>query len=36
MLREVMVKISLERINIEEGVTMEILLDNRVTELIIS
>jgi len=31
-----MVKIGLERINIEEGVTVKMLLDNRITELIIS
>ena len=31
-----MVKIGLERINIEEGVTVKMLLDNGITELIIS
>ncbi len=36
MLREVTVKIGLERIDIQEGVTMETLLDSRATELVIS
>ena len=36
MLREVMVKIGLERIDMQEGVTVEALLDSRATELVIS
>ena len=36
MLREVTVKIELERINMQEGVTVEVLLDSRATELVIS
>ena len=36
MLREVTVKIELERINIQERVTVEVLLDSRVTGLIMS
>ena len=36
MLREVTVKIGLERINIQEGVTVEVLLDNRATGLVMS
>ena len=35
-LREVMVKIRLERINTQEGITVEALLDNRATGLVIS
>jgi len=36
MLREVTVKIELERIDIQERVTVEVLLDSRVTGLIMS
>ena len=36
MLREVIVKIGLERIDIQERVTVEVLLDNGVTGLVIS
>jgi len=36
MLREVMVKIGLEKIDIQEGVTVEVLLDSRATELVMS
>jgi len=36
MLREVTVKIGLERIDIQEGITVEVLLDSSVTELVIS
>ena len=36
MLREVVVKIGLERIDIQEGVTVEILLDSGVVWLVIS
>ena len=36
MFREVTVKIELERINIQERVTVEVLLDSRVTGLIMS
>ena len=36
MLREVTVNIGLERINIQEEVTVEALLDSRVTELVMS
>ena len=36
MLREVMVKIGLERIDTQEGVTVEILLDSRAMELVMS
>lgn len=36
MLREVIVKISFERIDIQEGVTVEVLLDSSIMELIIS
>ena len=36
MLREVIVKIGLERINIQEGVTMQALLNSGATELVIS
>jgi len=36
MLREVMVKIGLERIDTQEGVTVEALLDSRVTGLVMS
>jgi len=36
MLREVTVKTGLERINMQEGVTVEALLDSRATELVIS
>jgi len=35
-LREVMVKIGLERIDIQEGVTVEALLDSRATGLVMS
>jgi len=35
-LREVTVKIGLERIDIQEGITVEALLDSRATELVIS
>jgi len=36
MLREVTMKIGLERINIQEGIIVEVLLDSRATELVIS
>jgi len=36
LLREVTVKIRLERINTQEGITVEALLDSRATELIMS
>ena len=36
MLREVIVKIGLERINTQEGITVEALLDSGVTELVMS
>jgi len=36
MLREVIVKIGLERIDIQEGVIVETLLDSRTTGLVIS
>jgi len=36
MLREVTVKIGLERIDIQEGVTVEVLLDSGATELVMS
>ena len=36
MLREVMIKIGLERINMQEGVTVEALLDSRATGLMMS
>ena len=36
MLREVTVKIGLKRINIQKGVTVEVLLDNRAMGLVIS
>ena len=36
MLREIIVKIQLKRINIQEGVVVEALLDSRVTCLVIS
>ena len=36
MLREVIVKIGLERIDIQEGITVEVLLDSGVTGLVIS
>jgi len=36
MLRKVMVKIGLERIDIQERVTVEALLDSRATELVMS
>jgi len=35
-LREVTVKIGLERIDMQEGITMEALLDSRMTELVMS
>jgi len=35
-LREVIVKIGLERIDTQEGITVEVLLDNRATRLVIS
>ena len=35
MLRKVTVKIELERINTQEGVMVEVLLDSSVTELVI-
>jgi len=35
-LREVMVKIGLERVDTQEGITMEILLDSGVTGLVMS
>ena len=36
ILREVTVKISLERINTQEGVTVETLLDNKIMGLVMS
>jgi len=36
LLREVTVKIGLERINIQEGVTVEVLLNNGTTGLVMS
>ena len=36
MLREVIVRISLKKINTQEGVTVEILLDSGATELVMS
>jgi len=36
MLREVMVKIGLERVDMQEGVTVEALLDSRATGLVMS
>ena len=36
MLREIMVKIRLERIDIQEGVTVEVLLDSGATGLVMS
>jgi len=36
LLREVMVKIGLERINTQEGITVETLLDSEVTRLVMS
>jgi len=36
LLREVTVKISLERINMQEGITVEALLDSGATELVMS
>ena len=36
MLREVMVKIGLERIDIQEGIIVEVLLDSGATELVMS
>ena len=36
MLREVMVKIGLERVNMQGGVIVEALLDSRATALVIS
>ena len=36
MLREVIVKIGLERINTQKGVTVEALLDSRAMRLVIS
>ena len=36
MLREVTVKIELERINIQKEITVEVLLDSKATELVIS
>jgi len=36
MLTEVTVKIGLERINTQEGVTVEVLLNSRATELVMS
>ena len=35
-LREVTVKIGLERINTQEGITVEALLDSRATEMVMS
>jgi len=35
-LREVMVKISLKRVDIQEGITVEVLLDSGATELVMS
>ena len=36
LLREVTVKISLKRINMQEGITMEVLLNSSATELVMS
>ena len=36
MLREITVKIELERIDMQEGVTVEVLLDSRATGLVMS
>jgi len=36
ILREITVKIELERINMQEGVTVEVLLDSRATELVMN
>jgi len=36
LLREVTVKIGLERVDMQEGIMMETLLDSRVTELVMS
>jgi len=36
ILREVTVKIGLERINIQKGVIIEVLLNSRITRLVIS
>jgi len=36
LLREVMVKIGLERIDTQEGITVEVLLDSGITELVMS
>jgi len=36
MLKEIMVKIGLKRINIQDGVIVEVLLDSSVIELVIS
>jgi len=36
ILREVMVKIGLERIDMQEGIMVEVLLDSRATELVMS
>jgi len=36
MLREITVKIGLEKIDIQEGVTVEVLLDSKVTGLVMS
>ena len=36
MLREVTVKIGLERIDMQEGITVEVLLDSRATGLVMS
>jgi len=36
MLKEITVKIELERINMQEGETVEVLLDNRTIELVMS
>jgi len=36
LLREVIVKIGLERVNTQERITVEVLLDSRVTRLVMS
>jgi len=36
MLKEVTIKIGLERINIQEGVIVKVLLDSGITELVMS
>jgi len=36
LLREVIVKIGLERVNTQEKITVEVLLDSRVTRLVMS